>query len=80
MMQDVLKFLQANVAESRKILEEARRIREKGNLTEDDYRQLAELRVDLMGLCPPLRYAWKDAAPCIDIWQELLKIEGRNFS
>ena len=45
------------------------------NPSEEDIEQLAFLRTELAGLCPPERYAWIDGLPVIDIVAELAKLE-----
>ncbi|HOI74796.1 MAG TPA: hypothetical protein PLO63_11705 [Syntrophales bacterium] len=71
---DIAELIRDPVIRTREILEEVKRIRMKPFLTEDDEKQLALLRVDLMGLCPPIRFSWRNAAPCVDLWAELITL------
>jgi hypothetical protein len=48
------------------------------NPSEEDIEQLAFLRTELAGLCPPERYAWIDGLPVIDIVAELAKLEDER--
>ena len=61
---------------SRQIIAEAKQIRSKLALDDSDLRRLADLQVELLDLCPAIRYGWHEGVPVIDIWDELIKREG----
>ncbi|NPU86372.1 MAG: hypothetical protein HPY65_17980 [Syntrophaceae bacterium] len=71
---DVAELLRGPVTRTREILDEVKRIRTKPFLTEDDYRRLAELKVEMLELSPPGRFSWLNTKPCIDIWAELIRL------
>lgn len=74
-MSDISKIILPYKARTDTILSEARTIRSKPILNDTDLERLAELKIELISLCPPLRYAWHEGAPVMDIWAELLKTE-----
>jgi len=77
-MCDFSKIVLPNVTRTRAILAEAEKIKAKPVLDESDLERLAGLRTELVGLCPALRYGWHEGVPVVDLWAELLKVEGEG--
>lgn len=73
---DVIRnILSLSVTRTRQLMSEVKQIRSKKNLSDDDLQRLAELKLELFAICPPLRYAWRDGIPAIDIWSQIIEIE-----
>ena len=59
------------------IIPELKRLRGLENPTDDELRQLVFLTGEFHNLNPFHRFAWVEARPAIDIYQELLNLERR---
>jgi hypothetical protein len=57
-----------------KLLFEAKVIRQRPFLQQEDRRRLAEIKAELGKLCPSLMKFWQDAESSVDPWAELEKL------
>jgi hypothetical protein len=64
------------ITETDRLILAIRLLKAKPQLTDKDLRQLARLKADLILVCPPIRYNWKDGAPIIDILRDFREYEG----
>lgn len=74
-MCDFSKIVLPNVTRSREIISEVREIRAKPVMDDSDTERIAVLKIELLGLCPALRYAWREAVPIVDLWAELINFD-----
>jgi hypothetical protein len=74
-MEGIENVLLPRVIRTQELIAQAKQIKNKPSLSDDDLRRLAELRIELVSLCPALRYAWREGIPIIDVWQQLIEIE-----
>lgn len=64
------------VLQSEKLKDEIQMLRSKPRLSLSDLRALANLKAELLRVCPPDRYLWLQGKPAVDILKELTKIQS----
>ncbi len=67
--------LTAMLAETERLVKEIGVIRAKQNLTDADIQKLADLKSELLKICPADRFAWVEALPAVDILKTLQSIQ-----
>ena len=63
--------LQGPLIESNRLAAEIRLLRNKKRLSIANLRRFADLRVEMLALCPPTRFVWIDGLPVADILKTL---------
>ncbi len=80
MSQSMPNELAAMIAETDRLAKEIQALRAKQHLTDADVKKLADLKAEILQICPPDRFAWVEAFPVVDILKTLQDIQKEEIS